>query len=143
MKNLSSRFFRSASKEFMTEAEQQTSDSQAENKRKKQSFNVRRIMEHTHMQEQRKKNLKIVLFKLLTWITASSAIFVGHFYCAIFIMWSASMLHMDVISLGHVIRKDNVIEFNWLDVYWYAVGAYICIPNAFLRRRLIGNDVYF
>ena len=59
---------------------------------------------------------------------ATLPIFVGHFYCAVGILWSASVLHLEVISIGHIIKKDNVIEFNWLDVYWYAVGAYISIP---------------
>lgn len=29
-----------------------------------------------------------------------------------------------------------MIAFSWLDWYWYAVGAYICIPYAFLRRNI-------
>lgn len=141
MKNLSARLFRTGGKKYTTETENQTSDSQAESKPKKQNFNVERIMET--MEEQRKKSVLINGLKLLTLIVASLVILMGHFYCAICILWSASMLHMEVISLSNVIRKDNVIKFNWLDAYWYAVGAYISIPNAFLRRRLIGNDVYF
>ena len=55
-------------------------------------------------------------------------IFAGHFYCAMFILWSASILHREVISMGHILQKEQHIAFSWLDWYWYAVGAYICIP---------------
>ena len=64
----------------------------------------------------------------MTWLAAVVQIFIGHFYFAIFILWSASVLHKEVISTGQVLRKDNEIAFSWLDYYWYAVGAYICIP---------------
>jgi hypothetical protein len=40
--------------------------------------------------------------------------------------------------MGQVLRKDEEIAFSWLDWYWYFVSAYICIPYAFLRRKLTG-----
>mgnify|MGYP001173820394 CR=1 FL=1 len=68
----------------------------------------------------------------------------GHFYSAMVILGSASVLHMEVLSLGYAIRKDTTPKtFSWLDVYWYAVGTYITIPWFFFRRSMIENDVYF
>ena len=122
----------------MTETEHSdTTDSRP----KKQTFNVKNVM--YNLEERRRKELRILAFKTLTFSLAVLQIFLGHFYCAMFILWSASMLHVEVISLGHIVKKDNQIEYNWLDFYWYAVSAYICIPQAFLRSRLIRNDVYF
>ena len=138
MKNLSTRLFRTGGKKYMTETEHSdTTDSRP----KKQTFNVKNVM--YNLEERRRKELRILAFKTLTFSLAVLQIFLGHFYCAMFILWSASMLHVEVISLGHIVKKDNQIEYNWLDFYWYAVSAYICIPQAFLRSRLIRNDVYF
>ena len=75
------------------------------------------------------------------WFLASFWIMCGHFYCAIFILWSASVLHREVISMGHILQKERQIAFSWLDWYWYAVGAYICIPYAFLRRNILESLV--
>jgi len=71
------------------------------------------------------------------WISLLIWIFIGHFYCALFILWSASVFYKEVISMSRVLRKDQEIAFSWMDWYWYAVGAYICIPYAFLRRAII------
>lgn len=69
-----------------------------------------------------------------TWSLACLGIFSGHFYCAIFILWSASILHKENLTMGHLsLRKEQEIAFSWLDWYWYLVGAYICVPYAFLR----------
>ena len=107
----------------MTETEHSdTTDSRP----KKQTFNVKNVM--YNLEERRRKELRILAFKTLTFSLAVIQIFLGHFYCAMFILWSASMLHVEVISLGHIVKKDNQIEYNWLDFYWYAVSAYICIP---------------
>ena len=43
------------------------------------------------------------LAKLASWLMAALPIFCGHFYCAIFILWSASVLHREVISMGHIL----------------------------------------
>ncbi len=88
------------------------------------------------MEVKRQKNGQIFMAKLLTWILAALQVFCGHFYTAIFILWSASVLHKEVISIGHILQKDQHIALSWLDWYWYAVGAYICIPYAFLRRNI-------
>ena len=125
----------------MTETESRSSENDHD-KKKKLNFNVRQMMQT--IQEQKAKNLKVLAFKLLMGLIASLQVFIGHFYCACCIIGSASMLHMEVISLGHVLRKDNKINvFHWLDLYWYVIGAYICLPIVFLRRSLIENDVYF
>ena len=74
--------------------------------------------------------------KLGSWVVACVMIAMGHFYCACFILWSASLLHKFNISEGEIVRKELAISFSWLDLYWYFVGAYICIPYAFLRRNI-------
>lgn len=89
------------------------------------------------MEVQRKKNQKVFLAKLATWFLVFFWVFCGHFYTALFILWSASVLHKEVISMGQILRKDHEIAWSWLDWYWYFVGAYICIPYAFLRRKII------
>ena len=138
MKNLSSRIFRTGGKKYMTETEHSdTTDS----KPKKQSFNVKNVL--YNIEEKRKKELRILAFKTFTFSLAVLQIFLGHFYCAVFILWSASMLHIEVISLGAIVKKDNMIEYSWLDFYWYVVSAYITVPQAFLRSRMIRDDVYF
>ena len=73
---------------------------------------------------------------MATWIVACFWVLCGHFYCAIFILWSASVLHKEVISMGEIMRKEQEIAFSWLDLYWYLVGAFICIPYAFLRKNI-------
>ena len=79
----------------------------------------------------------MLLNKLATWVLPCLLCICGHFYCAIFILWSASILHREVISKGHILQKEKQILFSWLDYYWYFVGAYICIPYAFVRRKFI------
>ena len=62
-----------------------------------------------NMEVKRLKELKIIAFKLLTVCLTVLLTFMGHFYCAIAILCSASMLHIEVISLGGVVKKDNQI----------------------------------
>ena len=88
------------------------------------------------MQEQKQKNCKALILKLFLFVIAGSQIFMGHFYSAMVILGSASILHIEVLSLGYVLRKDTAPKmFTWLDLYWYAVGAYITVPWFFFRRR--------
>ena len=71
MRNLSQKIFRTGNKEFMTESEnQQSPESAAETKRKKKQFNVRQMMET--MQEQKQKNCKALILKLLLFVIAGS-----------------------------------------------------------------------
>ena len=32
--------------------------------------------------------------------------------------------------------KEQKIAFSWLDLYFYLVGAFVCIPYAFLRKNI-------
>lgn len=43
--------------------------------------------------------------------------------------------------MGFILQKEKQIKISWLDWYWYAVGAYICIPYAFLRRKMLESFV--
>ena len=130
------------SKKYMTETEEPSSGSAKEEARlnkdgslnTEKRFNVRNIV--SKLKENQRKNSRIFLTKVMMWLLPCLMVFMGHFYCAIFILWTASMLHMEVIQMGNVMQKDHEIKYSWLDVYWYAVGAYICIPYAFLRRKL-------
>jgi len=60
----------------------------------------------------------------------------GHFYCTIFILTSASYFYKEVLSMFRVLRKEKEIEMNWLDWFWYAVGAFTCLPYAFNRNKI-------
>ena len=123
--------FLERSKKYTTETETHSSDANIRlNKdgtpNTKSRFNARRVLEQ--MEIKRKASQSQFLAKLSTWFLACCLIFAGHFYCAMFILWSASMLHREVISMGNILQKEQHIAFSWLDWYWYAVGAYICIP---------------
>ncbi len=63
-------------------------------------------------------------------------VMVGHFYCALFMIWSASVLYRETLTLSRVLNKDLQIAFHWVDWYWYAVGFYVCIPYAFNRNKI-------
>jgi hypothetical protein len=63
-------------------------------------------------------------------------VMVGHFYCALFMIWSASILYRETLTLSRVLNKDLQIAFHWVDWYWYAVGFYVCIPYAFNRKKI-------
>ena len=140
------------SKEFVTETEEDnySSTGQAggqDNGKQmqkggsgKKSFNVHKIMEA--MEQQRKKSAQIFKTKVLAWVMALFWVMIGHFYASTFILWSASLLHKEVISTGQILRKDAEIKFSWLDVYWYMVGTYIAIPYVFLRRSITETLIF-
>ena len=138
------------SKQFMTETEEDNyssagqaggpaSTQQVDKGGAKRKFNMKQIM--MAMEEQRRKSSQIFFTKLLAWFVTFFWVLIGHFYAAMFIIWSASVLHKEVISTGHVLRKDSEIRYSWLDVYWYMVGAYIAIPYAFLRRSIVEESI--
>ena len=104
MKKFSQKLSALVKKKYSTETElSDTTDSQP----KKQKFSVKNAM--YNMEVKRLKELKIIAFKLLTVCLTVLLTFMGHFYCAIAILCSASMLHIEVISLGGVVKKDNQI----------------------------------
>ncbi len=63
-------------------------------------------------------------------------VLIGHFYCALFVIWSASYFWKETIQLSRVVTKDQQIAFHWVDWYWYLVGFYVCIPYAFNRNKI-------
>ena len=101
------------SKKYLTETEENSSEAQDDKIRLKKDgtpntksrFNARKIL--ANMEEQRQKNQKLFLTKMWTWSVACLGIFSGHFYCAIFILWSASVLHKENLTMGHLsLRKE-------------------------------------
>lgn len=106
--------FLERSKKYMTETEENESEEKKGSPIKlnkdgsantKLRFNVRRML--VEIEGQRTKNQKMFLTKLATWFLVFFWIFVGHFYTALFILWSASVLHKEVISMGQILRKDH------------------------------------
>ena len=131
--------FLERSKKYTTETEDNSSESREIKLNKdgtpeKSRFNARKIL--AQMEVQRKKHVNQLFAKLGSWVILFVLIYAGHFFTAIFILWSASILHKEVISMGNILQKDQAIAFSWLDWYWYFVGAYICIPYAFLRQKI-------
>jgi len=78
---------------------------------------------------------------MLIWVILFVVVMAGHFYFALFILWSASYNYKEVISLNRVVQKEYMITFSWIDWYWYAVSAYIVLPRVFLRREIM-ESVY-
>ena len=77
-----------------------------------------------------------LIFKIIGWMLITPLVLMGHFYCTIFILTSASYFYKEVLSMFRVLRKEKEIEMNWLDWYWYAIGAYACLPYAFNRNKI-------
>ena len=98
--------FLERSKKYTTETEENSSEATIRLNKDgtpstKSRFNARRIL--AKIAFERKQNQHMFLVKLSTWSLAVLPIFCGHFYCAIFILWSASILHKEVISMGHIL----------------------------------------
>ena len=101
-----------------------------ERKQQKKSFSPKQASENKNIQNKRN------ILKFLGWLFVTPLVLVGHFYCAIFIFWSASYFYKEVISMFRVLRKDKEIALNWLDWFWYGIGAYVCLPYAFNRNKI-------
>jgi len=83
---------------------------------------------------------KRLLVKILGWIIVTPLVLVGHFYCALFMLWSASYFYKEVITMFRVLRKEKEIAYSWLDWYWYAVGAYGVLPYALHRNKIFSIE---
>lgn len=87
-------------------------------------------------EEKPKSNHLKMIFRTLFWLVGAQLVLVGHFYCAMFMIWSASYFYSEFLTMSRVLQKDLQIKLNWLDSYWYAVGFYVCIPYAFNRNKI-------
>lgn len=76
------------------------------------------------------------MIKTLVWLLITPLVLMGHFYCTIFILVSASYFYKEVLSMFRVLRKEKEIEMTWLDWFWYTVGAYWGLPRAFNRNKI-------
>lgn len=74
---------------------------------------------------------------MFIWLTIALVVMLGHFYFALFILWSASYNYKEVISLNRAVQKEYMITFSWLDWYWYSVAAFLILPRVFLRRNIM------
>ena len=82
------------------------------------------------------QSLLPMIIKFVVWLLIAQLVLVGHFYCALFMIWSASYVYTETLTLSRVLRKDQEIAFHWVDWYWYAVCFYVCIPYAFNRNKI-------
>ena len=92
---------------------------------------VRRLLENKELQ--RLLYIKSILFKVGLWLLAIMLIVIGHFWTAMFVLFSATFFYRELIKISRVNSKEEKIEVVWIDWYYYGVGAYICIPSVFMR----------
>lgn len=110
---------------FLTETE---SDSHQSPKRKSP-------LKEKDEKEDQQSYLRFII-RGVAWVVIACMVLVGHFYCALFMIWSASYFYRETLTLSRVLIKDQQIAFHWLDWYWYSVGVYVCIPYAFNRNKI-------
>jgi len=82
--------------------------------------------------------IKTLIYRIGVWAVASLLIFIGHFHLSLFILASFSLFFKELVQLSRVLQKEERIQVEWLDLYWYLIGAYICIPKVFLREKILG-----
>jgi CDP-diglyceride synthetase len=61
----------------------------------------------------------------------------GHFYCAIFVLYITSSMYKEIISLKRKKEKDEKIIFSYIDWYYFGVVTFFILPKLFLRRILV------
>jgi phosphatidate cytidylyltransferase len=65
----------------------------------------------------------------------------GHIYCAFLVLYIASTMYKEIISLKRKDEKDRRNLFSWIDWYYFGVFAYFLIPKLFLRRILTEHAI--
>ena len=114
----------------MSLTETESPDSLDDKKHPKKKESPKKLMERKISQHRQ------VVVKVVVWLLIAPLVLMGHFYCTIFILISASYFYKEVLSMFRVLRKENEIEMTWLDWFWYAVGAFTCLPYAFNRNKI-------
>ena len=114
----------------MSLTETESPDSLDEKRQSKRKESPKRVI------YKRAAEHKQLVIKVVGWLLLTPLVLMGHFYCTIFILSSASYFYKEVLSMFRVLRKEKEIEMNWLDWYWYAVGAFTCLPYAFTRNKI-------
>jgi phosphatidate cytidylyltransferase len=65
----------------------------------------------------------------------------GHVYCAFLVLCLAFLMYKEIISLKRKEYKDKMNTFSWIDWYYFAIFAFLMIPNLFLRRVLVKEAI--
>ena len=90
---------------------------------------MQKIMDNKYLQ--RLRFFQTLLIKLAFWGITVIFISLGHFYIALTIILAASFFFKELLAVSRNLRKDDKIQMEWLELYWYFVSVYLCIPIVF------------